>query len=56
MANHQAEVRGSIPRTDVGKALDREIFSPVSDASVYRRTAVEGGFFNLKVERVVGER
>ena len=33
VANH-AEVRGSIPSTDVGKEPDREIFSPVSDASV----------------------
>ena len=33
VANH-AEVRGSIPSTDVGKESDREIFSPVSDASV----------------------
>ena len=38
VANH-TEVRGSIPSTDVGKEPDREIFSPVSDASVQRRTA-----------------
>ena len=34
VVNHVAEVRGSIPSTDVGKEADREIFSPVSDASV----------------------
>ena len=33
VANH-AEVRGSIPSTDVGKEPDREIFAPVPDASV----------------------
>ena len=33
VANH-AEVRGSILSTDVGKEPDREIFAPVSDASV----------------------
>ena len=33
MINH-AEVRGSVPSTDVVNEPDREIFSPVSDASV----------------------
>ena len=36
VVNH-AEVRGSIPSTDVGKEPDRKIFAPMSDASVYRR-------------------
>ena len=31
---NDAEIRGSIPSTDVRKELDSEIFSPMSDASV----------------------
>ena len=34
MTNNSAEIQGSIPSKDVGKEPDREIFSPVSDASV----------------------
>ena len=36
---NRAEVRGSIPSTDVGKEPDREIFAAVPDASVLRQTA-----------------
>ena len=38
VANH-AEVRGSIPIVNVGKEPDDEIFAPMPEVSVYRRTA-----------------
>ena len=34
MANHEAEIQGSIPSTDVGKEQDGEIVAPVPDASI----------------------